>query len=362
MLALLVALGASGCGAQFDPQSQVEGLRVLGVKKSSPYVRPGQAVDLELLWHDAEPGRPVPQIAWLGICENPPADLFQACFTQVPDLTEEELATRISLPDPALAVPNDRFRLTASLDLISSRPPPPDPATIPYGLEYVFFAACAGQLAVAPGGQFPFVCYAEEDGQAGFSAGDTQLGSRDFVIGYTAVFAYAELANQNPLIYGFEFDGLTLWPDSPAEVAAAAPPEAVLLPARDFCIGGSCDADVSEADSATCPAELSVDTCVGECDEISFRPLVDPSSAEEDDAASSRSAEVLGEQMWVNYYAAGGEISEEVRLLNDATLGWNQDYASDYKPKEEAGVSYLWAVAHDSRGGTEWARVRVCTR
>ena len=60
-------LGAAliGCAAQFDPGSELHGLRVLAVKKSKPYARPGSLVDLQLLWHDTEPDRPPPQIAWL---------------------------------------------------------------------------------------------------------------------------------------------------------------------------------------------------------------------------------------------------------------------------------------------------------
>ena len=92
-----------GCGVEFDPASQLDGLRVLAVKKSAPYARPGERVDLSLLWHDTDAGRPPPQIAWLAICENPPADLFEACFTQVAGLSQDEIAARLSLPDPAAA-------------------------------------------------------------------------------------------------------------------------------------------------------------------------------------------------------------------------------------------------------------------
>jgi hypothetical protein len=71
---------------------------------------------------------------------------------------------------------------------------------------------------------------------------------------------------------------------------------------------------------------------------------------------------MLGEQMWVNYYSSGGELSEEVRLLNDAVEGFRADTATEYQAADTARVSHVWAVAHDNRGGAEWARVRVCTR
>jgi hypothetical protein len=361
-LAALAAL-AVGCAAEFDPASELTGLRVLAVKKNAPYARPGESVDLTMLWHDAEPSRPPPQIAWVAFCENPPADLFEACFTQLPDLPQEELEARISIPDPGATTVNDRFSFVTSTDLISSRPPPAEASTPPYGISYVFFAACAGQLDVDMAAQVPFVCYEESDGVEGFSAGDTRRDSRDFVVGYSAVFAYDTFRNQNPVVSGVQFGDATLWPDSPPDVAAAAPPGAVLAAARDLCIGAACEVIQPEADTEPCLDVLTLDACVdGECDTVDVQPLIDPASAEVDEAASARGSAMLGEQMWVNYYASAGELSEEVRLLNDAVTGFNADTSTEYEPAEEARVSYLWTVAHDNRGGTEWARLRVCTR
>ena len=50
-LGALLAL-ATGCGTSFDPASEVKSLRVLGVQRSQSYPRPGESVDLKLLWHD----------------------------------------------------------------------------------------------------------------------------------------------------------------------------------------------------------------------------------------------------------------------------------------------------------------------
>lgn len=365
--ALLLSLaGALGCGAEFDPGSELTGLRVLAVKKSAPYARPGEAVDMTLLWHDSEPGRPPPQIAWLAICENPPADLFEACFALAPDFTPEELAARISLPDPAATVPNDRFSFVTSTDLISSRPPPAENSTTPYGVSFVFFAVCAGQLDVlmTADAAIPFVCYEEADGVQGFSSGDTRRDSRDFIIGYSAVFAYDEYRNGNPLVDGFRFGDTTLWPDAPAEVAAAAPAGAVLASPRDLCIGDDCGSAPSEDDGEPCLDALTLDTCVEDedCPETELQPLIDPANAEPDQVASARGTQPLGEQMWVNYYTSGGELAEEVRLLNDAVAGFRPDSSTEYRAADTARVSHVWAVAHDNRGGAEWARVRVCTQ
>lgn len=364
--ALLALAIEAGCGAEFDPGSELANLRVLAVKKSLPYARPGDSVDLTLLWHDATPGRPPPQIAWVAVCENPPADLFEACFAQAPSLSPDELSARLSLPDPTAASPNDHFSFATSSDIISSRPPPADPSATPYGLSYVFFAACAGQLDAlsSSDAQAPFVCYEELDGVPGFSDGDNRRDSRDFVLGYSAVFAYEEYRNENPRVTGMRFGDATLWPDSPAEVAAAAPPGAVLASARDLCIGEGCGLVPPDPDDVEpCLEELTLDACLeGDCDTIPVQPLVDPVSAELDEAASVRGSSVLREQMWVNYYSSGGTVEEEVRLLNDAETGFITDTSTDYEAADTARVSHVWAVAHDNRGGAEWARLRVCTR
>lgn len=360
-MGLALGAGLVACGASFDPASELQALRVLAVHKSRPYARPGERVDLQLLWHDPRPNRPAPQVAWLAFCENPPGDLFQGCFTQAPDLSADELSERVSLPSAGAETVNDRFSFRTASDIISSRPPPPESSGPRYGLHYVFFAVCAGQLDLRTSSeQLPFVCYEEADELPGFTAGDVQLDSRDFVVGYTAVFVYEELANQNPLVLGVELNGVTFWPDAP-QPTVNAPPGAVLLAPPDLCVGTSCAPPPEEEDAASCPEPLTLPACAGDCDEVELRPFIEPSSAEVDVAASSRSSEALEEQMWVNYYTAGGEVSEEVRLLNDATVGWNEDFATDYQPAETAGVSYIWAVAHDNRGGTDWVRLRVCT-
>jgi hypothetical protein len=128
-------------------------------------------------------------------------------------------------------------------------------------------------------------------------------------------------------------------------------------------VGSACLPPPAEEAADSCPDVLTVDACDGgSCPEVPLRPLIDRASAEVDEAASLGRAQVIGEQMWVNYYSAGGKVVQEVRLLNDATTGWNEDAGTEYEPPEDARVSYVWAVVHDNRGGTEWARLRICSR
>lgn len=354
---MLVAAVALACQPSFDAASELSGLRVLAVQKSKPYVVPGERVELTMLWHDAgtaqrEPR--VPQIAWLAICENPASDLFELCLSQVPQLSPDQLADRIAPPAPG----NERFAFTTSEDLISSRPPPRDPSIRRYGLTYVFFAACAGQLEQAEGDRFPFVCYEEQDGEAGFTDGDVEYSSENFVVGYSAVFAYESSQNQNPIVTGIEFDGMRLLPEgSEAEVDE----EAVYLPPEDLCVGTNCRGLAGTEASGPCAPELTREACDGDCPQFDLRAIADPASAEVDDTTLQRSSD-LEEQMWVSYYATAGQLGSSARLLNDATLGWNEDHGTTYEPAEEPGVHYVWGVAHDNRGGTSWARLRLCTR
>lgn len=373
-LGVAAATLGAGCAAQFDPASELQGLRVLAVRKSAPYAPPGTAVDLQMLWHDSVPDRPPPQIAWLASCENPPADLFEICFSTLaalsggeeptPELTAELLASlagRFSFPDPSQPQANDRFSFTTSRDIISQRPVPKDPGSVPYGLDYVLFAACAGTLELRNGGDFPLICYSNLDGEPGFGPGDLELGSADFVVGYTAVFAYEELQNQNPLVQGVRWGALELYPEAVptlgGEPAADQP-----LTLDDLCIGAACPPPLPMQAPDVCPEALTVPTCSDGCDEIRMMPLIDPASAELDSAAAAQRSNDLQEQMWVNFYVTHGEVSQEVRLLNDAVLGWSSDPYTDYEPGEEPAVAYLWSVAHDNRGGSEWARLRICLR
>jgi hypothetical protein len=213
--------------------------------------------------------------------------------------------------------------------------------------------------------EIPFLCYEEVDGVPGFSAGDNRRDSRDLVIGYSAVFSYEAFENNNPIFTGVPFGGTTYWPDAPADVAAAAPAGAVLAPARDVCLGDGCPRTTPDDDGAACLEGLTVDVCPeddDDCDTTPIQALIDPASAELDAAASERGTDTLSEQMWVNYYSTQGEMDEEVRLLNDAVEGFQEDVSTGYQSANAPGVAYLWAVAHDNRGGTDWARLRVCAR
>ena len=331
--AIILGIATAACGAEFDPPHEVTSLRVLGVQKSAPYALPGEDVELRMLWHDGSPEAPRNvQITWFSGCFNPFGDLYYNCFSQLAGIDPGG-----SLPPGVTVGLGNPFTFTMPDDVIDSRPPPQDPKLPHYGLAYVFFAACAGQLGPAPEGQlFPLGC---------FGADGEQLGSEDFVAGYSAVYAYRDFRNENPIVTGFSFNGVE------------TPP---------VCIGEACltvpdpipEPDCSQPDVPcifTCKEDGSEEDCPG----YPVRPLVDRSSAEKDEVSQAAYGTNAQEQMWIRYYADRGSLKSDIRLLNDASKGWNDDFGTEFYAPKDPGVVNLWAVVYDNRGGMSWVRQQV---
>ncbi len=302
------ALGVAGCEEDFDPASKLQTLRVLAVEADKPYPKPGETVDLTMLWHDGksppDSSRPV-QIVWLGGCFNPDGDLYFQCY--------EPLAEKLAQveQDPSLAEDlfgfGDTFSLDIPEDIISSRPKVE--GLEPYGLTYVFFAACAGELLPAdPGADgLPFGCFGP-DGE--------RLDADDYVPGYLALYSYEEKTNANPILNGLRINGELVDPST----------------------------------------EPVYPRCGDSCSDLEIRADVDPASAETNTGLVDSDGNTLSEQMWVEYLATGGKVDSSPRLVNDATKGFNEDNGTDYEPPKEAGKQYLFAVVRDNRGGVAWVK------
>jgi hypothetical protein len=175
-----------------------------------------------------------------------------------------------------------------------------------YGLIYVLFTACAGHLEPRPqatANDLPLHCVD--------SAG-TELSSDDFVPGYTALYVYANRRNQNPVIKDF-----------------------VLAQRR-----------VPVCPKGDCPLDIRVDVDRDKSPEI-------------DEGAVGAHGEQLHEQLWVDFYATRGDFEHDVRLINDATLGWNDDNGTQFKIPADPGPVHLWAVVHDNRGGVAWTEADI---
>lgn len=398
---LLSALALLGCAPDFDPPSKIQSLRVLAVRKDRPYARPGDTVELGmLLARDPEAvPRPV-QILWLAGCENPPGDLYARCFEKL---------------DPASVQSGQglQFSFSISPDIISRRPRPADRNQPPYGLAYVFFVACAGEVRALDPGEtvaFPFGC---------FSPSGKRLGADDFVAGYTSVFVYDRFTNQNPKITGFTIDGqpvraecideaclpllaeeLRRLPDGGLLEAGRAPAfdaglveaggvlDAGAFEAGPFDVGlveagafdaGRSDSGIREAGTGDASAGMepkeAPNPCVtggpaclracleaDKCDKHDIEVVVDRDSIEHDTVAEARSGDTLLEQMWVNYFADRGSLAPDVALVNDAKAGYNDEHETKLTVPDAPGPFRFWAVVRDSRGGASWARLRLQAR
>jgi hypothetical protein len=339
LLGCAAALG--GCGTKdYDSASKVKTLRVLAVQKSPAYGVPSGTVALKMLYWDGkgDGARPI-QSLWLGrppfACYDPPGDLYYQCFSQ------------FGAPsDAGGAPPNDDGVVDAgfadaSADAQAPASPqkegilPPDPiltysipipakdtivtrireGSTPYGLAYVFFAVCAGQLGLSTSGSgLPLGC---------FDASHNQLGASDFVAGYSSVYVYETLVNQNPIVTGIVFDGT---------LAGQGP-----VPHVPRC---------TEGDQDRCPTR-------------ELAPVIDRASAEVDSDAKGPNGETYLEQLWVQYYATSGAFTSASKLVNDATQGWNDDHATSWRIATVAGPARIWAVVHDNRGGVAWAEADI---
>lgn len=341
--AALLSLFLLGCGPDFDPPSELRSLRVLAVHKDVPYAPPGGEVNLQMLWQDgsplAGPDRPI-QIAWSPGCYNPPGDLYYACFA------DPNLFGGMKPADPAHP---ELTNVQIPADIISRKGPVTDGSkNPPYGLTYVFFAACAGELTLLPasgeGTAFPVGCK-DSTGKL--------LGADDFVAGYTSIYSFEGISNENPVIKGFEFRG--------------AP-----VPEGSFCIGDDClKIDGSEpATDIDCDDPAQSSLCVPACAEdgdascpaYALRPTIDkndPANQDQDDVSVASLGRDVGEQMWINYYADAGGFKSAVRLLNDATNGWNDNYGTDFYAPKQGRPLRIWAVAHDNRGGIAWSGITL---
>ena len=344
----LSSLILTACGPTVESISELETLRVLSVRKTPGYGKPGQPMDFKMFWHDAkvEPDSADSiQIGWLGGCFNPPGDSLQGCLASYAQMSPEELQANlqiITVSDPedggdgSTTLAAEEFTVQIPSDIVSSHPPPSGGGTVPYGSGYVFFAVCRGTLSVNFTGStiFPLVCTDSE--------GQNQL-SQDFVAGYAGIFAYDDVTNGNPEFQSFSFNGSIV---------------------ADACISDDCQNVPAAKANAPCSGEPTVSACTAEdrstCPEIPFLALVPEDQVEVDEVLSGEVGSTVTEQMWLSFFADRGTVSPSVRLLNDSTDGYVTDSGGDYYAPAEPGEDYIWAVSHDNRGGQEWTRIRIC--
>jgi len=351
--AFLTVVLHPSCTPGFDPISRINSVRILAVTIDEPYAQPGDTVTMRLTLTDGlgdADGNPRQmQLLWVSGCFNPDGDQFFRCFEDFAkdlaplaeggDLPKDLVKVDLALPSSDGVPDAHEFSLTIPDDIVSSRP---EPSSGPhYGIAYVFFAACAGQLRPAvlenPGGgqvsDFPLECV---------DAAGEVLGNDSFIIGYTQVYAFAdERQNANPPLEGLTLDGVPM-------------PEGL----DDIPVVKTCAATYEQRRTASCGEDPTAD-----CPVYELSPTFTEGQliAEPDPDAENADGEPLGEVVWVSYFVTDGDVDPQLALVNDAQEGLQSDIGTEWTPPDEPGLYSIWAVVRDQRGGSAVVRryVRV---
>jgi hypothetical protein len=336
---------SAGCAAGFDPASKVSSLRVLAVKPSNPYPKPGETVTFTMTLHDGyedpEAGavtRPI-TVLWLGGCFDPAGDQYFGCYEQFGPLFQGGLSGASLPPLCTDSEPGspfeyikaglfcDTFNLKIPEDIVTRRPKPD--VGPHYGIAYVFFAVCAGTIGIVPpdgsgrAPDFPLGCF----------DGDKRLGPESFVPGYTQVYTFADdRQNENPEVLGLTLNG----EDMPEEEDFDKLPVVKACPLTDDeRRNPGCDQSAREA-----------------CSEYTIKGVVDPGVGEVDPDATGEEGGALTEAVWISYFVDRGDIAPGIKLVNDAVAGFNPNIETSFLPPANAGFATIWAVIRDARGGT----------
>jgi hypothetical protein len=342
----LIASAAACNSVSRGREEIISTVRVLGVRSEPASVAPGQSSELEILCADGRPnvaGRPScnVEVAWFSGCTNPHGSDPYSCLAGYGAITSN-LASPISATaadarfdgyfgfGPKFTFLAPPTVLTQSTD-VNGLP-------VRYGVSHVFFGVCAGSLFPRPPADrtVPLECRDPSSGQV--------LGQDRFVVGYTTIYSYDVVENENPVIATVEFDGSPI--------------------ASDPCTSDADCAASFGCRSAVCVPRVPV--CRnGECREHRFEPRLTPDSYAIRSTAGD-GVSIAVKNVWVRYYATGGHLSGLGALL-ERTDGGGQAAASDddspatrwVPPADPDTDARIWAVVRDDRGGMAWAEQRV---
>lgn len=337
---LATVLSLLACGDDFDPQSAIVGVRVLGVRVDTPYAKPATQPKLDMLLVDGSPARgsrPV-QIAWFHGCKNPDGLSFLRCYPELSRRLGEAYANRPAPIDrevPGLVTFGTTATADVPADTLSSRPETKDP--IKQGRVYVFFAACGGQVTYDPSppnsSGLPIRCVRPGT--------NDDLPAEEFVYGYTTIFVFDQITNANPIIDGVTFGGTA----PPAATCDQGCPATTACGSRNRCLQIVPVCNDAKAD--TCPT-------------YPMKPIVARASAELDPISSALDGKPTLESIYVSYAALNGRFENGTGLVNDLNRGWNEESEGKFQAwKSVPGEATLYAAVRDNRGGQAFVSVDV---
>jgi hypothetical protein len=355
--ALVLGGGASCAPSGFADPTIINTVRILASSADQPYAPPGADVNLQVLAYDGRPSQPEPMtIYWLPfVCENPADDAYYNCFEQIESGGGGDAGAgggkgasgdageggsflgaggMLNLPTG----PSYTFHMPA--DAVTSHAPQPG-TPIPYGVAILFNIACAGHLQLVPidpsninPQTVPIGC---------FDASGNQLGPDDWVFGFTRVYAYDTLTNQNPVISYVDVGGTKL-----QVTPQAGTPQIYTTPACNSSNGCLSMPVCTSSDGKNC--------------QVAIGPVVPSSSWEVDPEETDVNGKPLHEEIWVDFYTTFGELGDEARLLYDSTtgsIGGPSTTDTLFQAPSTAGTGTIWMVVHDDRGGASWVTIPV---
>jgi hypothetical protein len=343
-------VSASCAPSGFADPTVVQTVRILASSADLPYAKPGDSVTLQVLAYDGRPSKPEPMtIYWLPfVCENPADDAYYACFTQfLPGGAKADAGASVVADAGSFLGENGvlqnlptgpSYSFHMPSDAVTSHPPVMG-APVPYGLAILFNVACAGHLELVPidpnndnPQTVPLGC---------FDANHNQLGPDDWVLGYTRVYAYDTLSNQNPVISYVDVGGSKL-----AVTPQADAPQIYTTPACDSATGCLSVPHCTSSDGKDC--------------QVPVGPVVPASSWEVNPEENDVNGHPLHEEIWVDFYTTQGSVQDEARLLYDSTTGSAGGPANTdtiFQAPSQPGTGTLWMVVHDNRGGAAWVTI-----
>jgi hypothetical protein len=368
---LAAALAPASCAPSgFADPTLVQTVRVLASSADHPYAKPGSEVTLQVLAYDGRPSQPAPMsIYWLPfVCENPVNDAYYGCFEQIAsggtggggdagtsgggDAGAGSgggaggggtggMGSFVGADGVVHAPTGPSFTFRMPSDAVTSHTSSSG-TPVPYGLAIVFNIACAGRLQIVPipqGDQnpqtLPIGC---------FDANGNQLGPDDWVFGFTRIYAYDSLTNDNPIVSYVDIGGGG--PELHVTPQAGAP-QLYSTPACNSSTG--------------C---LSMHHCTGDSKDCQFKlgPVLDPTSWQVNTAEKGVNGNELHEELWVDFYTTLGSLADEARLLYDSQTGKVGDPSltdTTFTAPSTPGTGYIWMIVHDNRGGASWVTIPV---
>jgi hypothetical protein len=306
-----------GCGSDFTPKNQVNGVRILAARADQSYARPGESVRVQVLAHDGRvaPSEPM-RLFWFPVpCVNPPTGQYYACYPAFEALFPVGVDLTPSL------VEGKELTVTIPPNALESAVVRPGQGER-YATAYVFMVACPGHVERVPlrGGlapnAVPVGCV---------NARGEQLPADQFVFGYTRIFVFEERRNAIPNLDGLTFEGK---PVDPA-------------------IGLVTERCREEAENDTCKRKVKLDT------------LFNDAAAETDPDNVDSQGKVGRETLYVDWFTSVGKFQTDRKILFDGNLGRTPKSAIDFNPPLGPAKGTVWAVLHDNRGGTTWLEVPI---